>query len=189
MEYKFDHTLQRAAFEATAAALAFANPRVKGGLPWCRATLAGWSVSDPIHHTVPLLRAPCRLLACHMSSAGGSQAAAGLIVQRELGLRPGEVTSLYPDDASLPERLATGSSACRAIISLGTRKGTKANIIQSVVCRNHVIIGVVRWLCSSCKPNSTIMGCLYDTVRKLIRSAQVQSHAGSRLHHSQSRAV
>ena len=57
MEYKFEHTPRRAAFEATVAALEFANPRVKGGLPWCRATLAGWSVSDPIHHTVPLLGA------------------------------------------------------------------------------------------------------------------------------------
>ena len=123
MEYKFERTPRRAAFEATVAALEFANPRVKGGLPWCRATFAGWSVSDPIHHTVPLFRAPCRLLACHMASAGRLRAAAGLIVQRELGLRPGEVTSLYPDDVSLPEHLATGGSACIAIIFLGTRKG------------------------------------------------------------------
>ena len=126
MEYKFEHTPRRATFEETVAALEFANPRVKSGLPWCRATLAGWSVSDPIHHTVPLLRAPCRLLACHMASAG-------MIVQRELGLRPGEVTSLYPDDVSLPEHLATGDGVCIAIISLGSRKSTKAKIIQSVV--------------------------------------------------------
>ena len=55
MEYKSEHTPRRAAFEVTVAALEFANPRVKGGLPWCRATLAGWSVSDPIHHNLPLL--------------------------------------------------------------------------------------------------------------------------------------
>ena len=133
MEYKFEHTPRRAAFEATVAALEFANPRVKGGLPWCRATLAGWSVSDPIHHTVPLLRAPCRLLACYMASAGRPRAAAGMIVQRELGLRPGEVISLYPDDVSLPEHLAAGDGACRAIIALGTRKGTKVKRVQSVV--------------------------------------------------------
>ena len=47
-----------------------------------------------------------------------------MIVQRELGLRPGEVASLYPDDVSLPEHLATDDGACRAIIYLGTRKGT-----------------------------------------------------------------
>ena len=98
-----------------------------------------------------------------------------MIVQRELGLRPGEVTSLYPDDVSLPEHLATGDGACRAIISLGTPKGAKAKMIQSVVCRNPVILGVLRWLCKSCKPNTTLMGCSYDTYRKLIRSAQVQA--------------
>ena len=143
MEYKLEHTPRRVAFEATVAALEFANPRVKGGLPWCRATLAGWSVSNRTHHTVPLLRGPCRLLACHMAFAGRPRAEGGLIVHRELGLRPGEVTSLYPDDVSLPEHLATGNGACRAIISLGTRKGTKAKMIQSVVCRNPVIIGVL----------------------------------------------
>ena len=149
MEYKFEHTPRRASFEATVAALEFANPTVKGGLPWCRATLAGWSVSDPIHHTVPLLRAPCRLLACHMASAGRSRAAAGMIVQRDLGLRPGEVTSLYPDDISLPEHLATDDGACRAIISLGIRKGhegenkSKCGRLKS---RNHRCFAVVMQL-------------------------------------------
>ena len=100
MEYKFEHTPRRTVFEATVAALEFANPRVKGGLAWCRATLAGWSVSDPIHHTVPLLRAPCSHLACYMAFAGRPRAASGMIVQRESGLRPGEVIPLYPDDVS-----------------------------------------------------------------------------------------
>ena len=140
MEYKFEFTPKRSAFEALVASLEFASPLCKGHLSWCRATLAGWSIADPIHHTVPLLRAPCRLLACHMASLGKPRAAAGMVVQRELGLRPGEVTSLYPDDITLPECIAGGSGDIRAVIALGTRKGTKAKRVQSVVCRNPVII-------------------------------------------------
>ena len=175
MEFKFEHTPRRAAFEALVAALEFANPHVKGGLPWCRATLTGWSVADPIHHTVPLLRAPCRLLACYMASAGKPRAAGGMIVQRELGLRPGEVTSLFPDDVTLPEHMAGGGQACRAIVALGTRRSTKAKRIQSVVVRNPIVIGVLRWLVRTCKPKSTLMGCSYDSYRKLIRSVQAQA--------------
>ena len=71
--------------------------------------------------------------------------------------------------------LATGNGACRAIVSLGFRKGTKAKSVQSVVCRNLVIICVLRLLCNSGRPVTTLMGCSYDTYRKLIRSAQVQA--------------
>ena len=52
MEYKHEHMPRRAAFEALVAALEFANPRVKGGLTWCRVTIAGWAIAAPIHHTV-----------------------------------------------------------------------------------------------------------------------------------------
>ena len=92
-----------------------------------------------------------------------------------MGLRPGEVTSLYPDDFTLPECIAGGSGEIRAVIALGTRKGTKAKCVQSVVCRNPVIIGVLRWMCRTCKANSTLMGISYDGYRKLLRSVQAQA--------------
>ena len=175
MEYKHEHTPRRAAFEALVAALEFANPRVKGGLTWCRVTLTGWAISAPIHHTVPLLRAPCRLLACYIAAAGRPRVAGGLVVQRELGLRPGEVTALFPDDVTLPESLAAGAGAVRAIVSLGTRKSTKAKRIQSVIVRNPFVIGVLRWLIHTCAPQATLMGCSYDTYRKLLRTAQTSA--------------
>ena len=175
VEYKHEFTPKRAAFEALVASLEFAWPPCKGHLSWSRATLAGWSIADPIHHTVPLLRAPCRLLACHIAAQGRPRAAGGLVVQRELGLRPGEVTSLFPDDITLPEHFAAGRGDVRAVVALGTRKGTKAKRIQSVVCRNPVIIGILRWLCNTCKPGSTLMGISYDGYRKLFRSSQAQA--------------
>ena len=84
------------------------------------------------------------------------------MVQRELGLRPGEVTALIPTDIVLPEHIAGGSNGIRAIVALGIRKGTKAKRTQSVVCRNPVVIGILRWLCRTCKHGSTLMGISDD---------------------------
>ena len=61
------------------------------------------------------------------------------------------------------------------MVSLGTRKSTKAKRVQSVVVRNPLIIGLLRWLVHSCTAESSLMGCSYDTYRKLLRSAQEQS--------------
>ena len=95
---------------------------MKGGLSWSRAALSGWAISAPIKHTIPLLRAPCRLLACYIAAAGRPRVAGGLVLQRELGLRPGEVIGLSPQDIVLLESLPAGSGIIRAIVSLGTRK-------------------------------------------------------------------
>ena len=175
MEFKNEEQPRRAAFEATVAALEFAMPQLKGGLAWTRSCLSGWAVSAPIKHTVPLLRAPTRLLACHIAAAGRPRVGAGLILQRELGLRPGEVIGLQPSDIVLPEQLASGAKSVRAIIALGTRKSTKAKRVQSVVCRNPTIIGLLRWPVHTCTAGSSLMGCSYDTYRKLLRAAQEQS--------------
>ena len=104
-------------------------------------------------------------------AAGRPRVAGGLVVQRELGLRPGEVISLFPRDIVLPESLAAGSGVIRAIVSLGTRKSTKAKRMQSVVVRSPLIIGLLRWLVHSCTAESSLMGCSYDTYRRLLLSA------------------
>ena len=175
MEYKNEHQPRRAAFEALVAGLEFAMPHVKGGLGWSRTTLTGWAISAPVKHTVPLLRAPCRLLACYIAADGRPRVGAGMVLQRELGLRPGEVVGLYPEDVVLPETLAAGSGFVRAIVSLGTRKSTKAKRVQSVVVRNPLIIGLLRWMVHVCVRDSSLMGCSYDTYRKLLLSAQKKS--------------
>ena len=175
MEFKNEHQPRRAAFEALVAGLEFAMPHVKGGLGWSRATLSGWAISAPVKHTVPLLRAPCRLLACYIAADGRPRVGAGMVLQRELGLRPGEVVGLYPEDVALPETLAAGSGFVRAIVSLGTRKSTKAKRVQSVVVRNPLIIGLLRWMLHVCVRESSLMGCSYDTYRKLLLSAQKKS--------------
>ena len=126
MEFKNEYQPRRAAFEATVAALEFAMPHVKGGLGWCRTALSGWAITAPIKHTVPLSCAPCRLLACYMAAAGRPRVAGSLVVQREPGLRLGEVIGLVPSDVRLPEGPAAGAGAIRAIVSSGTRKSTKA---------------------------------------------------------------
>ena len=101
--------------------------------------------------------------------------ACGLVVQREMGLRPGEAIAIVPSDVSLPEHLSQGSTGCRAIIALGTRKSTKAKRIQSVVVRNPVVIGLLRWMISVATPGGTLMGCSYDSYRKYLRSCQAQA--------------
>ena len=41
--------------------------------------------------------------------------------------------------------------------------------------RNATVIGLLRWLYHVCAAESTLMGCSYDTYRKLLRAAQEQS--------------
>lgn len=188
VEFKHEHTPRRAAFEATVAALEFAAPPLKGHLPWSRAVLSGWHISDPIHHTVPMLRAPARFLCCHMAALGRPRVGAGMVLQRELGLRPGEAVGVRPDDVTLPEQMTVSQNSRRAVVALGTRKSTKAKRVQSVVVRNPVVIGLLRWLVKTAQESSkdcTLMGCSYDSYRNLLRSTQAQAGlAGSYTPHS-----
>ena len=45
MEINFETTPKRCAFETSVAGLESVNPRVKGGLQWCRASLARWAIA------------------------------------------------------------------------------------------------------------------------------------------------
>ena len=49
-----------------------------------------------VKHTVPLTSFPASLLATHISFLGCARLAGGLLLQQELGLRPGELVKLLP---------------------------------------------------------------------------------------------
>ena len=90
MEWKHMMRPSKAEFEVLVASVEFVLPHVKGKLPWCRAALRGWQKAHVPNHTTPMSRATARLLAIHMVGIGHSWLAIGLMIQRELGLRPAE---------------------------------------------------------------------------------------------------
>ena len=105
VEWKSDSDLRKSDFEAAVAAVEFLMPHLRGKLSWTRAVLAGWASAHVARHTVPLCRGPAHLLACHLAADGHPRLAAGLVLQRELGLRPSEMLDLRSDNVTLPEQV------------------------------------------------------------------------------------
>jgi integrase len=86
-----------------------------------------------------------------MGARNHSKLGAGVLVQRELGLRPSEMLALTRDDITLPEQMVGTKGEPRCFVGLGSRGGTKANRQQAVVLRDARLIGIVRWLCECSK--------------------------------------
>ena len=72
------------------------------------------------------------------------RAAAGLVVQEDRGLRPGEILGIKGTDIVLPEEVPDTNGA--AVLLLGMRAGTKANRAQGVQVHSPFVIAVLREL-------------------------------------------
>ena len=83
-------------------------------------------------HTIPMSRAHAKLYAIHLSGLNHAKSAVGVLLQRELGLRPGEVLGLMGSDVALLEH-HSGAVSTRAVLGLGLRTGTKAKRAQAVI--------------------------------------------------------
>ena len=129
VEYKQSAYVSKSDFEALTAAVEFVFPHYKGKMKWARAVIRGWQVHHRPRHTVPMARAHCALAAVHFVAMGASALAVGMLVQRELGLRPSEMLGLEKEDISMPEHQHQ-SRTVRAVFALGVRVGTKAKRAQ-----------------------------------------------------------
>ena len=172
VEWKSDSDLRKSDFEAAVAAVEFLMPHLRGKLSWTRAVLAGWASAHVARHTVPLCRGPAHLLACHLAADGHPRLAAGLVLQRELGLRPSEMLDLRCDNVTLPEQVPALRGRPRAVLALGTRASTKAKREQAVVLRDPVLLGVLRWA-AAMAVGGRLFPYSYAQYRKLLARGEV----------------
>ena len=105
------------------AGMEFYFVRLKGHLAWSKRRLDDMASGSVIRHTVPACYELCLLLAAAIASMGRPRIAAGILVQYELGLRPGELAQLIADD--IGEGITGQKNTI--IIKLGTAsRGTKS---------------------------------------------------------------
>ena len=175
VEWKNSRHVMKSEFEGCVAGFEFLFPRYRGKLGWCHAVIAGWNVVHVPKHTVPMTRRVAHFVAANFCSDGYSRLGFGVLLQRELGLRPSEVLGVLPTDCSLPEHSSTGGSANpRATIALGMRTGTKAKRAQAVTLRSKLLIGLLRWAIKTCPPGSNIVAFTYENYRRLLGKFQVK---------------
>ncbi len=169
VEWKNARPVAKAEFEACVAGVEFLFPRFRGKLSWAHAVISGWSVVHTPHHTVPLEYRPCRYLAATLCSEGHSKLAFGMLLQRELGLRPSEMLQILPEDISLPEENGSSRAAePRATIALGMRSGTKAKRPQAVTLRDPLLIGLLRWAKRTCTAGQFIVPYTNESYRRIL---------------------
>ena len=169
--YKQQVRASKSDFEATVAAVEFFSPRFRGAMMRSRAINNGWPVWYAPRHTVPLGRAHAKLVAAHLSALGAPSWGLGVILQRELGLRPSEMLNLVSTDVVLPEG-QHAPRTLRCVVALGVRKGTKAKRPHAVVCTDPRCIGIIRHLCLHSSPNSPVVPFAYLQYRRLLARAQ-----------------
>ena len=164
--------LSRAQFSYLVAAVEFFFPRMKGGLRWSRAALAGWHVALPTHHTVPLGKKAAKLLGVHMCFRGRPRMGLALILQAHTGLRPGELLAMKPEHVAMPE--AGGSSLMDRpmLIALGPKSGTKLKRPQvaRLTFRDADIVDMIRELLRHATPNEPLFPFCLVTYRNAIRA-------------------
>ncbi len=96
----------------------------------------------------------------------------GMLLQRDLGLRPSEVLDIRPEDCALPEHVRAATP--RATIALGMRTGTKAKRAQAVTLRDPLLLGLLRWACSTSEKGTPIIGYTYENYRRLLLRLQLK---------------
>ena len=169
--YKQAARVSKTDFEGAVAAVEFFFPRFRGGMKRSRAVIKGWTIWHVPRHTVPLGRAHSTLVAVHLSALGAPALGLGVIVQRELGLRPSELLGLVASDIVLPEG-QHAPRTLRCVVALGVRKGTKAKRPQAVLCTDRLCIGIIRHLVSRSAVHSPIVPFSYAQYRRLLSRAQ-----------------
>jgi len=112
------------------AAIEFLFPRYKGKLHWSKARLSTLSRITPPKHAAPAGREISALYAAHMASMGRARLGLAMMTQAALGLRPGEVLKLRPDDI---RRSPEASKKSLVVFRLGRRVGTKVGREQFAI--------------------------------------------------------
>ena len=172
VEWRYDADVSKTVFEGALAGVEFILPHLRGQLNWAHAVIAGWATEHKARHTIPLCRGPAHLVACHVASAAHPKMAAGILLQRELGLRPSELLELSASDCTLPEHVPGFRGDARAVLSLGTKTSTKAKREQAVILRDPLLIGILRWLVSTADDHNQLVPYSYAHYRRLLAAAE-----------------
>lgn len=130
-EFLVAERLSRSTFAVVVAAAEFAAPQIKGDLRLCGAYKRALNVNSDIHHTRPLPTPAALLIGLQLLRRGQPRLALALLLQLQVGLRPGELVGLRRADFLLPEEQL--SEAPRWVIRLGScGRKTKAKREQAV---------------------------------------------------------
>ena len=117
------------------AAVEFCYPRFKGQLPWCHQRLDSLQREQPISHATPCGRDLGVLLGAQLASARHARYGLALEVQIALGLRPGELLQLCPEDLQPSLDL---SRTWQVVVRLGHAVSTKVRREQFALLDTRV---------------------------------------------------
>lgn len=101
--------------------------KYRGKLPWAHDVVKAWAVQHVPRHITPMSRAHAELYAVHLCGPSAEKLAAGLLLQRGLGLRPSESFGLVGSGVALPERHLC-AIASRAVFAPGFRQCTRGSV-------------------------------------------------------------
>ena len=116
VEFKQEAAVSKAGFEFLVAAVEHPFPKFRGELQWAHGVIKGWAVQRTPRHTTPKSRAQAKLYAVPLCSLNAEKLAAGLLLQRELGLCHSELLGLLGCGVAL-----SGTSLARDRVARGAR--------------------------------------------------------------------
>jgi len=173
VEFSHEAHVKHSRVREVYASLEFFFPRMRGKLAWSRSRLDVMSAAVAVRHTVPAGREVCLLLGARISSMGRPRIGLGMLVQHCLGLRPGELVRLTPEDvAESPSRDQKGLF----IFRLGTGRGTKSGREQFALLRRHQcpdVLALVQLLIAHTLPGQRLFPYTVGTYSTWVQKAQV----------------
>ena len=132
VEYSYQVGVTISGFRDVVAAFEFVLPQLKGRLPYTRDRCNVLSTLHETKHTVPAGEEACILVGTTLASLNRPRMGLGMMLQQALGLRPGELLHLTPEDVA-----ASGNESLRntIVFRLGKDTGTKIKREQCALLR------------------------------------------------------
>jgi len=176
VEFRFSQAsaLSRPKFTQVVSAVEFFFPRYRGKLAWAHAVINGWTAANPIRHTVPMGKAPAKLVGAHFSAWGRGRMGVGIILQSLTGMRPSEMLGILPEHVLLPEEQGSSLDVRPASIVLGPRLGTKVKRPQVVLLGPALadLVHILRLLKRLTPPDCPLFPYALPTYRAWIKRAE-----------------
>jgi len=110
--------VRRAKAETIFSAMLRAYPPLKGRLAWTASLVHELSVTQPTCHHAPMPWGVALIIAHRLRGKGHFRRAVALLLQWRLGVRPGELLQLRPEDIQYRHGQVS-------LVALGMRRGTK----------------------------------------------------------------
>ena len=132
VEHSFEDGVTPSRLRETYAALELFYPRWRGKFSWSRTRID--AIAATTKHTVPGGMALSCLLGAELAELDRPRIGLGMILQCAVGLHPGELVQLSPNDISSS---AESSKQGLVIIRLGKARGTKVGREQFVLLRTR----------------------------------------------------